>query len=78
MPIFLRNKTFFFELKPLRKENPVTEFNVASQRRLAIRRSFEFTTTLLLEKAGEVRTSTGYMFQKMLCKIVAKNRGRDT
>ena len=34
------------------------------------------TTTLLSEKAGEGRTGTGLMFEKMLCKIVAKNRRR--
>ena len=77
MPTFLRNETFFKQT-PLRKENPVTQFNVASHRRLAIRLPFECTTALLLAKAGEVRTCTGSMFQKMLYKIVANNRGRDT
>ena len=77
MPTFLRNKTFY-KLTPLRKENPFTQFNVASHRRLGIRLSFEYTTTLLSGKAGEERTGTGSMFEKMLSKIVAKNRGRDT
>ena len=75
MPTFLRNKTFF-KLTPLRKENPVTQFNVASHRRLGIRLSFDCSTTLLLGKADEVRNGTGSMFQKKLCKIDAKNRGR--
>ena len=74
MPTFLRNKTFF-KLSPLRKENSFTKFNVAFHRRLKIRLSFEYTTTLLSEKAGEERTGTGSMFAKMLCKILAKNRG---
>ena len=77
MPTFLRNKTFF-KLTPLRKENSFTQFNVAFHRRLKIRLSFEYTTTLLSEKAREGRTRTGSMFEKMLFKIVAKNRGRDT
>ena len=77
MPTFLRNKTFF-KLTPLRKENSFTQFNVAFHRRLKIRLSFEYTTTLLSEKAGEGRTRTGSMFAKMVFKIVAKNRGRDT
>ena len=77
MPTFLRNKTFF-KLKPLRKENSLPQFNVSSHRRLGIRLSFEYTTKLLSGKAGEGRTGTGSMFEKVLCKIVAKNRGRDT
>ena len=77
MPTFLRNKTFF-KLPLLRKENGLTQFNVSSQRRLGIRLSFEYTTTLLSGKAGEERTGTASMFEKMLSKIVAKNRGRDT
>ena len=73
MPTLLRNKTFF-KLTPLPKENPFTQINVAFHTRLGIRLSFEYTTTLLSEKAGEQRTGTSSMFEKMLCKIVAKNR----
>ena len=68
----------FFKLTLLPKEKPFTQFNVAFHRRLGIRLSFEYTTTLLSEKAGEGRTGTGFMFEKMLCEIVANNRGRDT
>ena len=77
MCTFLRNKTFF-KLTSLRKENPFTKFNVAFHRRLGIRLSFEYTTTLLSGKAGEGRTRTGSMLEKMLCAIVGNNRGRDT
>ena len=74
MPTLLHNKTFF-KLTPLRKENPFTQFNVAFHTRLGIRLSFEYTTRFLSGKAGEERTGTGSMFEKMLCKILAKNRG---
>ena len=77
MPTFLRNKTFF-KLTPLRIENSFTQFNVAFHRRLKIRLSFEYTTTLLSEKAAKEGTRTGSMFEKMVFKIVAKHRGRDT
>ena len=77
MPTFLRNKTFF-KLTPLRIENSFTQFNVALHRRLRIRLSFEYTTTLLSEKAAKKGTRTGSMFEKMVFKIVAKHRGRDT
>ena len=77
MSTFLRNKTFF-KLTPLRKENPLIQFNFVFHRRPGIRLSFEYTTTLLSGKAGEKRTGKGLMFEKMLCKILAKNRGRDT
>ena len=77
MTTFFRNKTFV-KLTPFRKENPFTRFNVASHRCLGIRISFEYTITLLSEKAGEERTVTGSMVKKMLCKIVAKNRSRET
>ena len=77
MPTFLPKKTLF-KLSPLRKENSFTKFNVAFHRRLKIRLSFEYTTTLLSEKAGEGKTRTGSMCEKMLFKICAKNRGRDT
>ena len=52
MPTFLRNKTLF-KLTPLRKENLVTQSNVALHRRLKIRLSFEYTTTLLSDKARD-------------------------
>ena len=74
MPTLLPNKSFF-KLTPLRKENLFTQFNVAFHTRLAIRLSFEYTTRFLSRKAGEERTGTSAMFAKMLCKIVAKNRG---
>ena len=77
MPTFLCNKTFF-KLTPLRIENSFTQFNVALHRRLRIRLSFEYTTTLLSEKAAKEGTRTGSMFEKMVFKIVAKHRGRDT
>ena len=63
-------------MTPLRKENPLTQFNVTLHRSLGIRLSFENKTTLLSEKAEEERTGTGSMFEKMLSQIVAKNRGR--
>ena len=50
MPTFLPKKTFF-KLSPLRKENSFTKFNVAFHRHVKIRLSFEYTTTLLSEKA---------------------------
>ena len=77
MTTFFRNQ-FFFKLTPLQKENLFTQFNVASNRCLEIRVSFEYPATLLSGKAREKRTGTGSMFAKMLCKIVAKNRARDT
>ena len=77
MPTFLRNKTFF-QTNAFEKEKSFTQFNVAFHRRLGIRLSFEYTTTLLSGKAREERTGTGFMFKKMLCEIVANNRGRDT
>ena len=77
MPTFLRNKTLL-KLTSLRREIRFSQFYVAFHRRLGIRLSFQYTTTLLSGKAGEGRTGAGSMFEKMLCKIVAKNRGRDT
>ena len=61
MSTFLRNKT-------LRKENPFPQFNVASHKRLGIRLSFEYTTTLLSGEGGEGRTGTATMFRKVLSK----------
>ena len=74
MPTLLRNKSFF-KLTPLRKENLFTQFNVAFHTRLEIRLSFEYTNRFRSGKEGEERTGTSSMFAKMLCKIVAKNRG---
>ena len=55
-------------LTPLLKENPFTQFNVASHKRSGIRLSFEYTTTLLSREGGEGRTGTATMFRKMLSK----------
>ena len=77
MTTFFPNKTFV-KLTPLRKENLFTRFNVACHRCPGIRISFQYTRTLLSGKEGDERTGTGSMFEKMLCKIVGKNRGRDT
>ena len=74
MPTFLRNKTLF-KLTPLRKENLFTQSNVAFHRRLKISLSFKYTTTLLSDKARDGGTGTGSMCEKMVFKIIAKNRG---
>ena len=50
--------------------------DVAFHRRLRIRLSFEYKTTLLSVKAEEGRTGTSSMFEKILSQIVAKNRRR--
>ena len=67
MSTLLRNKTIS-KTKPLRKENPFPQFNVASHKRPGIRLSFEYTTTLLSGEGGEGRTGTATMFRKMLSK----------
>ena len=67
MSTFLRNKTIS-KTKPLRKENPFLQFNVASHKRPGIRLSFEYTTTLLSGEGGEGRTGTATMLRKMLSK----------
>ena len=67
MSTFLRNKTIS-KTKPLRKENPFPQFNVASHKRPGIRLSFEYTTTLLSGEGGEGRTGTATMLRKMLSK----------
>ena len=77
MPTFLRNKTLF-KLTPLRKENLFTQSNVDFHRGLKIRLSFEYTTTLLSDKARERETGTASMCEKMVFKIIAKNGGRET
>ena len=63
MSTFLCNKTIS-KTKPLRKENPFPQFNVASHKRPGIRLSFEYTTTLLSGEGGEGRTGTATMFRK--------------
>ena len=76
MPTFLPKKTFF-KLTPFRRK-PFTLFNFAFHRRLKISFSFEYTTTLLSEKAGEGRTGSGSTCEQIFFKILAKNRGPDT
>ena len=66
MSTFLGNKTIS-KTKPLRKENPFPQFNVASYKRPGIRLSFEYTT-LLSGEGGERRTAIATMFRKMLSK----------
>ena len=67
MSTLLRNK-IISKTKPLRKENPFSQFNVASHKRPGIRLCFEYTTTLLSGEGGEGRTGTAMMFRKMLSK----------
>ena len=69
MPTFLKvcNKTIS-KTTPLRKENPFSQFNVASYKFPGIRLSFKYTTTLLSGEGGEGRTGTATMFRKMLSK----------
>ena len=66
MSTFLRNKTIS-KTTPLWKENPFSQFNVASHKRPGIRLSFEYTT-LLSGEGGEGRAGTATMFRKMLSK----------
>ena len=65
MSTFLGNKTIS-KTTPLRKENPFPQFNVASYKRLGIRLSFEYTTTLLPGEGGERRIGTATMLRRML------------
>ena len=67
MSTFLCNKTIS-KTTPLRKENPLPQFNVASHKRPGIRLSFEYTTTLLSREGGEGRAGTATMFRKLLSK----------
>ena len=64
---FLRNKTIS-KRRPLHKENPFPQFNVACHKCPGIRLSFEYTTTLLTGEGREGRTGTATMFRKMLPK----------
>ena len=67
MSTFLRNETIS-KTTPLRKENPFSQFIVASYKRPGIRLSFEYTTTLFSGEGGEGRTGTATMFRTMLSK----------
>ena len=67
MSTFLRNKAIS-KTRPLRKENPFPQFNVASNKRPGIGLSFEYTTTLLSGEGEEGRTGTTTMFKKRLSK----------
>ena len=67
MSTFLRNKAIS-KTRPLRKENPFPQFNVASNKRPGIGLSFEYTTTLLSGEGEEGRTGTTTTFKKRLSK----------
>ena len=67
MSTFLSNKTIS-KTMPLRKENSFPQFNVASHKRLGIRLSFEYTTTLLSGEGGRRRTAADTIVSKMLLK----------
>ena len=76
--VYFLTQQNIFQTDAFEERKPLIQFNFVFHRRPGIRLSFEYTTTLLSGKAGEKRTGTGLMFEKMLCRILAKNRGRDT